>query len=578
MAAGALAVGAPATARAVARPQGGAARGGGRRVAVFGAGPAGLTVAHELAERGFDVTVYERRDVLGGKARSIPVPDTGTGGRRDLPGEHGHRGVFGFYHHLPDTLRRIPFAGNAHGVHDNLVQATWVQFARTGSRQAIDIPGTPIGSGTLDPEALLQMVTGLAEEVFHLPPWEAALFARKAAILMTSCDERRFGQWEYVNWWKFIEAEGKSLDYRRLLGGGVQVIQALKPTSASARTCGQGGEAILWDLLQQGSDGPNNRVFNAPTSEAWIDPWGEQLRSMGVTFKLGHTVESLALDGGRITGATVRTADGRTAQVAADHFVVAVPVDRAVRLWSPDLLAADPRLAATKKLNTTWSQGIQYYLTHPVPVVPGHVAYPDSPWALVSVSQSQFWREEFRGTWGDGGTRDSFSVVISNWDEPGVLYGRPARRCTPRQIAAEVWAQMKQALNRPGRARLTDDNLRTWFLDPAITEGPGGELANDEPYLLNDAGSWDHRPDVTTAVPNLFLAADYVRQYSNVDFSSMEAANEAGRRAANAVLDAAGSTADKARLFGRHEPKGLAAAKRVDADRYRWGLPHVLDF
>ena len=49
----------------------------GRSVAVFGAGVAGLTAAHELAERGYAVTVYERK-ALGGKARSIPVPNTGT--------------------------------------------------------------------------------------------------------------------------------------------------------------------------------------------------------------------------------------------------------------------------------------------------------------------------------------------------------------------------------------------------------------------------------------------------------------------------------------------------------------------
>ena len=49
-------------------------------VAVLGGGMAGLTVAHELAERGFAVTVYER-NALGGKARSIPVAHTAAGGK-----------------------------------------------------------------------------------------------------------------------------------------------------------------------------------------------------------------------------------------------------------------------------------------------------------------------------------------------------------------------------------------------------------------------------------------------------------------------------------------------------------------
>ena len=59
-----------------------------KRVAVLGGGMAGLAAAHELAERGFDVTVYERKE-LGGKARSIPVAGTAGAGRRDLPASTG---------------------------------------------------------------------------------------------------------------------------------------------------------------------------------------------------------------------------------------------------------------------------------------------------------------------------------------------------------------------------------------------------------------------------------------------------------------------------------------------------------
>jgi 15-cis-phytoene desaturase len=57
------------------------------RVAVLGGGVGGLSAAHEWIERGFEVTVYERKDVFGGTARSLSVPNTGINGRRDLPGE-----------------------------------------------------------------------------------------------------------------------------------------------------------------------------------------------------------------------------------------------------------------------------------------------------------------------------------------------------------------------------------------------------------------------------------------------------------------------------------------------------------
>src|SRR3954471_17289964 len=104
-----------------------------RSVVVLGGRMAGLTAAHELAERGFDVTVYAR-NALGGKARSIPVAHTAKGGRRDLHGEHGFRFFPGFYHHVPDTMRRIPFPGNANGVWDNMVAANGAKWLRAGDR------------------------------------------------------------------------------------------------------------------------------------------------------------------------------------------------------------------------------------------------------------------------------------------------------------------------------------------------------------------------------------------------------------------------------------------------------------
>src|SRR4051812_45980485 len=101
-------------------------------VAVLGGGVAGMTAAHELAERGFSVTLYERRDTFGGKARSIPVPGTGTDGRSDLPGEHGFRFFPGFYKHVTDTMTRIPFGDTGRSCYDNLVATSRILLARAG--------------------------------------------------------------------------------------------------------------------------------------------------------------------------------------------------------------------------------------------------------------------------------------------------------------------------------------------------------------------------------------------------------------------------------------------------------------
>ncbi|QKG19704.1 hypothetical protein [Actinomadura verrucosospora] len=57
----------------------------------------------------------------------------------------------------------------------------------------------------------------------------------------------------------------------------------------------------------------------------------------------------------------------------------------------------------------------------------------------------------------------------------------------------------------------------------------------------------------------------------------METANEGGRQAANALLDAAGYAGRKAALTDLWVPPAFDDAKRVDRDRYAKGQKHVLD-
>ena len=99
-------------------------------IAILGGGVAGLSAAHELVQRGFQVSVYERKDAFGGKARSVSGQPVGGAGLGDLPGEHGFRFFPGFYRHLPDTMSRIPYGTRT--VAGNLVESTRILVARAG--------------------------------------------------------------------------------------------------------------------------------------------------------------------------------------------------------------------------------------------------------------------------------------------------------------------------------------------------------------------------------------------------------------------------------------------------------------
>src|SRR4051794_34165588 len=170
----------------------------GQRVAVFGGGVGGLSAAHELAERGFEVHVYERK-VLGGKARSISVPNSEVGGRLPLPGEHGFRFFPGFYKHVTDTMRRTPYG--AHGsTYDNLNVATRILLARAGQSEITWVARCPTTLEELR-VFLLELFTPLG-----VPLDELSFFVTCLLMVAASCPERRLEQYENITWWDFIAA------------------------------------------------------------------------------------------------------------------------------------------------------------------------------------------------------------------------------------------------------------------------------------------------------------------------------------------------------------------------------------
>src|SRR4051812_24768318 len=438
-------------------------RRGSRRpsVAVLGGGMAGLAAAHELVERGFAVTVYER-NALGGKSRSIPVAGTAAGGRHSLPRGHRFRFFPRFYHHVPETIGPIPFPGNGNGVHDSLTGADGGKWLRAGER-----PDGFVFGIRPDPQQALT-VDGLRRNLMDIlsgsdvPPQEMAYFVERLLVFVTSCDERKFGQWEKVSWWDFIKADGKSPQYKKEIAAGLtRNVVAAKETVASTRTIGHMGEAFVWNIMGRGNDGAPDRVLNLPTNEAWIQPWLVHLKSLGVRFSVGRTVESLEVEGGKIAAARMRDARGRRHRIEADWFVMAMPVERARKVLGPKVRALDPSLNGMDALFVDWMSGIQIYLKRKVDITRGHMTFLDSPWALTALTQGQFWgARDFARDYGDGSAVDCLSVDISDWDTKGILYGKPAKKCTHEEIAREVWAQIKT--HHTAGDKLPGDIVLSW--------------------------------------------------------------------------------------------------------------------
>jgi uncharacterized protein with NAD-binding domain and iron-sulfur cluster len=526
-------------------------------VAVLGGGVGGLSAAHELAERGFTVTVYEMRDAFGGKARSMPVPDSGKGGREDLPAEHGFRFFPSFYKHIIDTMERIPYKqGN---VARNLVPTTTTLLAQRGDRNDLPAPTVPVSSlGDLiaSLKFMRNFVFGLG-----IPIHEFADYTMGLLTLLVSCDGRRYGEWEEKSWWDFMDAGKRSKAFNKFLGDGItRCLVAARGPEISART---GGLISLRLMLNSGA--PVDRLLNGPTSEVWIDPWVEHLSKLGVRLYGGHRVGDIHFDGQKITGATVIGPRGEE-RITADYYIAAMPKEKLQPLISPQMCAADRDLAGLEQLETRWMTGAMFYLDEDVPLQRGHTIFVDSEWSLTAISQAQFWEGvvdlEQRG---DGQVEGILSVDISEWRTPG-RNGKEARACTKEEIRAEVWKQMEDHIDKDS---LKKAKVLEFFLDPAISFHDG-QAENDEPLLINTPRSWAHRPEAWSAtIPNFMIAADFVR--TDTDLATMEAANEAARVAVNQILKLTGSKEKPCRLWKFPEPCVLAPFRLMDRLLWRLG-------
>jgi len=581
-----------------------------KTVIVLGGGVAGMSVAHELAERGFSVTVFEKlEDFVGGKARSVPVDEKISLPKppvaplpegqmmpiqKPYPGEHGFRFFPGFYRHVIDTMSRIPFTNprtgkkNQNGVVDNLVDCSRIMITRMG-KPPIFAPGS-------FPKTLAD-VELLIHDLFHPPdtgllPGEAKTFALKIWQLMTSCEARRQNEYEHVGWWEFMDTNKHSDAYRTLFVDGItRTLVAAKAETASTKT---DGDIVLQMLFNIGNPSINaDRILCGPTNETWLFPWRVYLESLGVQINYGSEVVFMNTDkDGQISSVDIMQ-NKEKKSYTADYYVCCIPVERAAKLFdkNADIYKLDPCLQDLDTLakSVAWMNGIQFYLTEDIPLNRGHILMSDTPWALTAISQIQFWKDFDIKMCGDGSVKGLISVDVSNWDNPGLIHKKPARDCSKEEVLEEIWYEMKQSFNTDDTVILKDEQLKFAHIDCDIifgndiadftTQGavvkpaPFGTSvcdSNEEPLLVNQVNQWSLRPQSYTDLPNLFLASDYVKTYT--DLATMEGANEAARRAVNNIIATSGVNAPYCKIWNLHEPFWLAYYKWFDEKRYKKGL------
>ncbi len=289
------------------------------RVVVIGAGPGGLTAAHELTELGHEAIVFEKDDQVGGIARTVSY----NGYRFDIG---GHR----FFTKV-DTVQTLweEVMGD-----DFLVRP---RLSRIYYRDRFfDYPLRPgnalRGLGLIESIRIVvsylraRGIPNSNERTFE--DWVVNRFGRRLyEIFFETYTEKVWG----------IPCSEIGADWAAQRIKNLNLTQAIKHALLGGK---KGGSVIttLIDEFQYPRLGPGMM---------W-ERWCERLEARGVKTHLEAEVCDLHHKDGRVEAATIRFGNGEIERVSADHFVSTMPARRLIRSLDPP--APAPVAEAAEKL------------------------------------------------------------------------------------------------------------------------------------------------------------------------------------------------------------------------------------
>lgn len=240
------------------------------RIAIIGSGIAGLTVAHECAEQGCEVTIFEKDVIIGGKAA--------TDYYQFVPRDHALKNIGAYYYCFLEQLKRISYNNNK-SVFDLLTPIKSISIRY--EQHTVEV------STGLSARDRLQRVIQLYR-FFRLFLSRKDLFrlANQLVKFIFSSDKKR-EQLDSISYIDLLQ-----LDDEHPLIKISEAIAAIDPRS-SARMC-------LDQFFRQilGVVNPHHLKYmthflSMPATESLLSPWKTYLKELGVKFVCDTEITSL---------------------------------------------------------------------------------------------------------------------------------------------------------------------------------------------------------------------------------------------------------------------------------------------
>jgi isorenieratene synthase len=448
-----------------------------RRVAVVGAGLAGLRAATLLAERGFAVVLFEKAGHLGGKigAWSHRLPDGTT-----VEVAHGFHAFFRQYYNLRRFLDEVGAGATLRPIADYRI------LTRNGASYGFrDLDTTPI----LNIAALLKTPMMPLRELVRRPRLS------RLTTMMAYHPERTFAQWDDVSFAAFADRVDLTPALRIVFNSFARAFFATPDRMSAAEVIKSFHYYYFSHDLGLVYDHPSDAY-----GRAVLEPIRARLDALGVEVRFGVDVAAIAGDAG---GFHVGGEPFAYVVLAAD-----VVGARAVAEASPDLHRLAPSaMARVAALEPGQRNAVlRLWLDRP--------SGDDLPGFVVV-------------------DKDRLLDSITFFHHVEAAAARWAKRTGGSVVELHCYA-VPDAVDEREIAPTIEEELRAYV--PALRECRvlASHLQVNRNFTAFHVGMHARRPAVTTEDPRLVLAGDWVRL--RVPAMLMEAAVTSGLEAANAIL------------------------------------------
>ena len=519
-------------------------------VAIIGAGMSGLTAALRLLQRGFDVTVFERGEYIGGQfgvqgneqeQRALLAKR----GREDLH-EHCYHMFLNWYHNFWDIAEELGVLGNFEP-HHSIYHVRAGEWPRTHNL-------TDVGS----PAHFTQnLCSGL------LPIPDMYLYAYSLTDLLSQPFARETFSDQFS-----INGFMRSRPYMTEKAAEQhQVVMAKAFACPTYRTSAASYKSFMRYGFREPS--PMMWMLNDNCHAAFLQPFAEHIEQLsesltGVSRPRTHPcirnrvdVVRLQVEEDRIGLACANVTDCETQEDPEpcgqdesleyfDYVISAVSPDRLAKLLDQSaqdstFFSAAEELFDVKQLHGEAIASFDLYFKRRLSDVPaGIIVLLNAKYDLTAVDNSQLWSSFDEDV-------TFLNVVASKFENLSGLPVAEAKRLIVEELARFI----------------PFDTVHDVDWDRSFIRRNSGEH-----IFINDVGSWKYRPESTCGIDRLFMAGDFCKTF--VDVTTLEGATVSGLNAVNALCSRAGRGEPVSIKVPDHYPEGVMLALKL------WGAPAAM--